>query len=106
MCMDLKATLSSVKQIKFEEFEDNVYYSQPSVVFVLLCRNIQSRERDAKHAPLKNILDARRSLGFSTLFFSIQLGLLVKLYYQSPLALLIAGCLKLSIALMIMKFEQ
>ena len=53
----------------------------------------------------KTILDAKLSLGFSTLLFSIQLGLLVKLYYQSPLALLIAGCLKLSIALMIMKFE-
>ena len=42
---------SKTDKIKFEEFQDYVYYSQPSVVFVLLCRAIQSRERDAKYDP-------------------------------------------------------
>lgn len=37
---------SKTDEIKFEEFQDYVYYSQPSVVFVLLCRAIQSRERE------------------------------------------------------------
>ena len=42
---------SRTDDIKFEEFQDYVYYSQPSVVFALLCSAIQSRERDAKHDP-------------------------------------------------------
>ena len=42
---------SKTDKIKFEEFQDYMYYSQPGVVFVLLCRAIQSRERDAKHDP-------------------------------------------------------
>lgn len=37
---------SKTDEIKFEEFQDYVYYSQPIVVFVLLCRAIQSRERE------------------------------------------------------------
>lgn len=45
---------SKTDEIKFEEFQDYVYYSQPSVVFVLLCRAIQSREREREmHDPFK-----------------------------------------------------